>query len=128
MNKIILLGAGAGIILASLYVYLELVPSDEETRMAMIDEFREHEIYKKFKAMYPNSIESYDLHPSPMLEVKQSDSHDNTLDLTFSKGDDVRPYYYSVFCNTDRWLNPQGVPFEAAFDFLDDNDCLQDYP
>ena len=93
--------------------------------MAMIDEFREHEIYKKFKSMYPNSTESYALYESPGLEVEQSDNHNNTLSLMISKGDDVRPYYYSVICSTDRWLKPQGVPFEAAFDFLDDNDCLQ---
>ena len=126
MNKIILLSIGAAAILALLYAYLDLTPSDEEIRMGMIDEFREHEIYKKFKSMYPNSTESYALYENPGLEVEQSDNHNNnTLRLLISKGDDVRPYYYSVICSTDRWLKPQGVPFEAAFDFLDDNDCLQ---
>lgn len=126
MNKIILLGMGAvAVVLVSWYVYLDLAPSDEEVRMAMIDEFREHEIYKKFKSMYPNSTESYALYERPALEVKQSDNHNNTLSLMILKGDDIHPYY-SVICSTDRWLKPQGVPFEATFDFLDDNDCLQD--
>ena len=128
MNKIILVGIGAVVVLVSSYAYLDLTPSDEEIRMAMIDEFREHEIYKKFKLMYPNSTESYSLYESPALEVKQSDNHNNTLNLMILKGDDIHAYYYSVICDTDRWLKPQGVPFEAAFDFLDDNDCLQDYP
>ena len=85
----------------------------------------EHAIYQKFKSMYPDSTDDFGMSTdgTPILRVEQYDSHGNRMYLQILRGDDVLPFYYSVHCKNSK---SQGVPFEAAFDFLDDVKCLQD--
>lgn len=124
MDKILLIAsiaAVAAILLmfawSSIYKYF-----DEAARMNMIDEFREHAIYKKFKSVYPNSTETAYLYINTILHVEQSDIYGNKILLSISKTSYTYPYHFFYAICT----NNNGAMLEEVFDFLDDNDCLQD--
>ena len=91
-------------------------------------EYKKHAIYKKFKSVYPDSVDDFwvDYYGSPVLEVKQKDSHGNTIGLMIYRGDDMFPFYYDVHCLTYSNIGNSGVAFEDAFDYLDNTKCLQD--
>jgi len=64
-------------------------PPDEAARLQMVDELKEHAVYKKFKAMYPDSEEAWGLHDFPFGLIRQADGHGNTLALQIAKGLEV---------------------------------------
>ena len=90
-------------------------------------EFKKHAIYKKFKSLYPNSTDNFsvDFYGSSTLEVEQTDSYGNIIYLMIFRGDAEFPFYYHVYCHTDRNIKGDGgAPFESAFDYLDNTKCL----
>lgn len=92
------------------------------------DEYKKHAIYKKFKTVYPESVDEFGFttNGTPILNVHQYDSHGNAVDLTFLKCGDVIPFCYHVSCFLYGNPHPNAAPFEAAFDFLDNAECLQE--
>jgi len=64
-------------------------PPDEAARLRMVDELKEHAVYKKFKATYPDSEEAWGLHDFPFGLIRQADGHGNTLVLQIAKGLEV---------------------------------------
>ena len=92
-------------------------------------EFKKHAIYKKFKSVYPNSTDDFgvDFYGSSTLEVGQTDSHGNIIYLMIFRGDAEFPFYYHVYCHTDRNIKgDDGASFESAFGYLDNTRCLLD--
>ncbi len=102
---------------------------EEHEGIQQYNAFTSHPIYTEFKSAYPDSTEEFETTVSgtPILRVTEYDGRGNHITLEMMKDDNRPPFVYAVHCTTNNTLpHPTGVPFEAAFDFIGYNECLED--
>ena len=104
------------------YKYSGTITEEDKKIFSM---FRDHDIYKKFKAMYPDSVEKTAPSNVHILEATYSDNNNNSIMLMMVFDNKNYSYWYFVACSTDRFLKPNGGLNIEAFDFLEDNECIQ---
>ena len=86
--------------------------------------FREHDIYKKFKTMYPDSTEKVSPSKAHILEARYNDSYNNEIMLMMIFDNENYHYWYYVACSSDRFMKPNGGIGIEAFDYLENNQCI----